>query len=96
MSWVIETFPANLLCLERPASFLDYFGLKKLDDLPPLADIKDGYPELSPQSGFLDALEEAERTRTELRAQEEPTFETEEEDATEAVSLHLVSEQSSS
>src|SRR5690606_13182438 len=25
--------------------FLDYFGLRKLEDLPPLADIKDGFPE---------------------------------------------------
>ena len=88
--------PGKPSMLGTTREFLDYFGLKKLDDLPPLADIKDGYPELSPQSDFLDALEEAERTRTELRAQEEPTFETEEEDATEAVSLHLVSEQSSS
>jgi segregation and condensation protein B len=30
--------------------FLDYFGLKKLDDLPPLADLKDWSPEESPQT----------------------------------------------
>jgi segregation and condensation protein B len=40
--------------------FLDYFGIKKLDDLPPLADIQDMYPELSPQSDFIEALEAAE------------------------------------
>jgi segregation and condensation protein B len=36
--------------------FLDYFGLKRLEDLPPLADIKDGLPELSPQTDLIDAL----------------------------------------
>ncbi len=34
--------------------FLDYFGLRKLEDLPALADIKDGFPE-SPQTDFLEA-----------------------------------------
>jgi segregation and condensation protein B len=46
--------------------FLDYFGLKKLDDLPPLSEIKDledlnvelAFPESSPQSELLDKLEE--------------------------------------
>jgi segregation and condensation protein B len=37
--------------------FLDYFGLKKLEDLPALADIKDGLPELSPQTDLIDSLE---------------------------------------
>jgi segregation and condensation protein B len=37
--------------------FLDYFGLKKLEDLPTLADIKDGIPELSPQTDLIDSLE---------------------------------------
>jgi segregation and condensation protein B len=37
--------------------FLDYFGLKKLEDLPTLADIKDGLPELSPQTDLVDSLE---------------------------------------
>lgn len=36
--------------------FLDYFGLKKLEDLPTLADIKDGLPELSPQTDLVEAL----------------------------------------
>jgi segregation and condensation protein B len=39
--------------------FLDYFGLKKLEELPPLAEIKDGLPELSPQTDLIDALEGA-------------------------------------
>src|SRR5690606_3017978 len=37
--------------------FLDYFGLKKLEDLPALADIKDGLPELHPQTDFIEAIE---------------------------------------
>ncbi len=37
--------------------FLDYFGLKKLEDLPTLAEIKDGMPELSPQTDLIDAIE---------------------------------------
>jgi len=46
--------------------FLDYFGLKKLDDLPPLSEIRDleelnpelGLPEISPQTDLIDALAE--------------------------------------
>src|SRR5262245_52665493 len=37
--------------------FLDYFGLKKLEDLPPLVELKDGLPELSPQTDLLESLE---------------------------------------
>jgi segregation and condensation protein B len=37
--------------------FLEYFGLKKLEDLPTLADLKDGLPELSPQTDLLESLE---------------------------------------
>jgi segregation and condensation protein B len=37
--------------------FLDYFGLKKLEDLPPLSEIKDGLPELSPQADLIQSLE---------------------------------------
>ena len=45
--------------------FLDYFGLKKLDDLPPLSEIKDlddfklalEFPEFSPQIDLVDGLE---------------------------------------
>jgi len=36
--------------------FLDYFGLKKLEDLPTLAEIKE-LPELSPQTDLLESLE---------------------------------------
>lgn len=46
--------------------FLDYFGLKKLDDLPPLSEITDledltpelGLPEISPQPDLIDELAE--------------------------------------
>jgi segregation and condensation protein B len=38
--------------------FLDYFGLKKLEELPTLADIKT-MPELSPQADLIDTLEAA-------------------------------------
>ncbi|HET7130616.1 MAG TPA: SMC-Scp complex subunit ScpB, partial [Gammaproteobacteria bacterium] len=41
--------------------FLDYFGLKKLDELPTLAEIKDGLPELSPQTDLIESLEEQAR-----------------------------------
>jgi segregation and condensation protein B len=37
--------------------FLDYFGLKKLEELPTLAEIKDGMPELSPQTDLIESLE---------------------------------------
>jgi segregation and condensation protein B len=47
--------------------FLDYFGLKRLDDLPPLSEIKDfenfnrdlGLPEANPQADLIEALETA-------------------------------------
>lgn len=44
--------------------FLDYFGLKKLDELPTLAEIKDGFPELSPQTDLLETLEAGSRVAT--------------------------------
>jgi segregation and condensation protein B len=37
--------------------FLEYFGLKKLEDLPTLAELKDGMPELSPQTDLVESLE---------------------------------------
>jgi segregation and condensation protein B len=36
--------------------FLDYFGLKKLDDLPPLAEVRELGPDSDPQSDFVDDL----------------------------------------
>jgi segregation and condensation protein B len=43
--------------------FLDYFGLKRLEDLPALADVKDGFPELSPQTDLIESLHEDEAMR---------------------------------
>jgi len=45
--------------------FLDYFGLKKLEDLPPLSEIKElavddmelSLPQVSPQADLIDSLE---------------------------------------
>jgi segregation and condensation protein B len=59
--------------------FLDYFGLKKLEDLPTLAEIKD-LPELSPQTDLLESLvtdqafqaESAEIIPLPLRAADDP------------------------
>jgi segregation and condensation protein B len=45
--------------------FLEYFGLKKLEDLPTLAEIKDGLPELSPQTDLLESLEAEARVLSE-------------------------------
>lgn len=41
--------------------FLDYFGLRKLDELPTLVELKDGLPELSPQTDLIESLEEQAR-----------------------------------
>jgi segregation and condensation protein B len=57
--------------------FLDYFGLKKLEDLPPLAEIKDGLPELSPQTDLVDTLQaEAETGEPAVDAAPEALIET--------------------
>ncbi len=39
--------------------FLDYFGLRRLDELPPLAEIRDWTPEESPQTDLVESLREA-------------------------------------
>ena len=41
--------------------FLDYFGLKSLDELPALVEIKDGFPEISPQVDFVEVIEVRQR-----------------------------------
>jgi segregation and condensation protein B len=46
--------------------FLDYFGLKKLEDLPTLAELKDGMPELSPQADLIESLEADARAAVEI------------------------------
>ncbi|HEX5418651.1 MAG TPA: SMC-Scp complex subunit ScpB [Gammaproteobacteria bacterium] len=52
--------------------FLDYFGLTKLEDLPALADIKDGFPEESPQADLIEALSSIEGGETESAEDDEP------------------------
>ena len=60
--------------------FLDYFGLKRLDDLPPLAEIKDleelnvelGLPEPIPQTDMLDELIEENLEPPRIREDAEP------------------------
>ena len=48
--------PGKPAMLGTTKEFLDYFGLKKLDDLPPLAEVRELSPESSPQSDFVDDL----------------------------------------
>jgi segregation and condensation protein B len=49
--------------------FLDYFGLKKLDDLPPLAELKDWLPEESPQTDLaFDPVQAPAQAQAELAA----------------------------
>jgi segregation and condensation protein B len=63
--------------------FLDYFGLKKLDDLPPLSELKDlddlnpelGLPEMSPQSDLIDALSDSPADADESTEQEDASAE---------------------
>jgi segregation and condensation protein B len=49
--------PGKPEMLGTTREFLDYFGLKKLDDLPPLAALKELGPESNPQSDFVDDME---------------------------------------
>jgi segregation and condensation protein B len=49
--------PGRPSMLGTTKEFLDYFGLKKLEDLPPLAEIREMGPESDPQSDFVDELE---------------------------------------
>ena len=60
--------------------FLDYFGLKRLDELPPLAEIKDleelnvelGLPEPIPQTDMLDDLMEENLETPRIQEDAEP------------------------
>ena len=49
--------PGKPATVRHDREFLDYFGLKRLDELPPLAELKDGLPELSPQTDLIESLE---------------------------------------
>ena len=48
--------PGKPAMLGTTKEFLDYFGLKKLDDLPPLAEVRELGPQSDPQSDFVDEL----------------------------------------
>lgn len=66
--------------------FLDYFGLKKLDDLPPLSEIADlvnispelGLPEATPQVDLVEALSDAEDEQAPAPDESEAQADTEE------------------
>lgn len=49
--------PGRPSMLGTTKEFLDYFGLKKLDDLPPLSEVRGLEGESGPQSDFVDELE---------------------------------------
>lgn len=49
--------PGRPEMLGTTKEFLDYFGLKSLGDLPELAEIRDGFPELGMQSDLIETLE---------------------------------------
>lgn len=56
--------------------FLDYFSLKSLDELPELVELNEGFPEISPQVDFVEAIERRERAGdSEATAPEEATDE---------------------
>jgi segregation and condensation protein B len=50
--------PGKPAMLGTTREFLDYFGLSKLEDLPPLAEIRELGPTEHPQSDLIDQLEE--------------------------------------
>jgi len=60
-SWVrvvgYRDVPGKPAMFGTTREFLDYFGLKKLEELPTLAELKDALPELSPQTDLIDSLE---------------------------------------
>ncbi|WP_428096674.1 SMC-Scp complex subunit ScpB [Candidatus Rariloculus sp.] len=59
-SWIrvvgYRDVPGRPSMLGTTREFLDYFGLRKLDDLPPLSEIRDDYPASGPQTDLIDAL----------------------------------------
>jgi segregation and condensation protein B len=61
--------PGKPSMLGTTREFLDYFGLRKLDDLPTLAEIKDTFGTMSPQEDFLETLEAVAREQTRARVE---------------------------
>jgi segregation and condensation protein B len=72
--------PGKPSMLGTTKEFLDYFGLKKLDDLPPLAELREMGPDADPQSDFVDELAAVMEQAGEAPAEEseEPAEEPEE------------------
>jgi segregation and condensation protein B len=50
--------PGKPSMLGTTKEFLDYFGLKRLEDLPPLSELRDLSPSTNPQSDLLDTLQQ--------------------------------------
>src|SRR5690606_23649252 len=50
--------------------FLDYFGLKKLEDLPPLAELKDGLVDFGQQADLIESLDGGAGTAVSIEAGE--------------------------
>lgn len=76
--------PGKPSMLGTTKEFLDYFGLKRLDDLPPLAELRGMGPDADPQSDFVDELAAVMERAGEVSAEEVaeiPTEEAEEESA---------------
>lgn len=62
--------PGKPSMLGTTKEFLDYFGLKKLDDLPPLAELREMGPDADPQSDFVDELAAVMEQAGEVQAEE--------------------------
>ncbi len=68
--------PGKPAMFATTSEFLDYFGMKKLDDLPPLSEIKElvvdgaglGLPQVSPQTDLIDSLEQDNKESESLTA----------------------------
>jgi segregation and condensation protein B len=76
--------------------FLDYFGLKRLDDLPPLAEIRELGPGSDPQSDFVDELSAMMReSEVSVEVAEDQAVEAEAEAEAEEASQNVVSIQQS-
>lgn len=62
--------PGRPSMLGTTREFLDYFGLKRLDDLPPLAEVREIGRDGGPQSDFVDELEAVLRESSDLAVAE--------------------------
>ena len=65
--------PGRPSMLGTTREFLDYFGLRKLEDLPPLAAIREDDPAARPQADLVDALRALDTHDAPVSAQVGPT-----------------------